>query len=466
MSFLGVDLGTSFLKGAVLDLERRTLLHIRRKPFPEAVAAEDPLCCEFDPKAILFAFRSLIDELAPLAPDCEGIVLCAQMHALVLMNQNHEAVSNCLTWRDERASKPRPRGSGSYFDAMVSQITPRERRQLGNELEPARPLCFLFWFKEQGRLAPGLVPASLPDFVISALAGDATGVDSTHASAYGAFNLESLDWHHELIRHLGLDQLHWPAIRKQGGIAGYLKVGFKSVPCYAPVGDAQAALVGSLLSAEELSVNIATGAQVSRLTGRLQLGDYQTRPYFDGKFINTLSYPPGGRALDVLVGLLTELASAQNVPLPDPWTHIAYAVKSVPETELAINLNFFSRSEGHGGEIGNVRADNLTIGHLFRAAFQSMGESYYSCALKLWPEKSWRNLVFSGGLACKIQALRDEVQRRFASNYRMTPNTEDTLFGLLILAAVFSGRAQSVEQISAELRATFAHTESRTDSRP
>jgi len=458
MSFLGVDLGTSFLKGAVLNVASHKLEQVRRKPFPEPLSKGDPLRCEFDPNAILSAFRALIDELAPLAPDCEGIVLCTQMHGLVLMNERRHAVSNCLTWRDQRAMTQHPSGSGSYFDAILKQTTPQELRQLGNELEPARPLCFLFWYKEQGTLVPGSTPASLADFVISAISGDAPGVDATNASAYGAFNLETSDWHHGLISKLGLGHLEWPRIRKQGEVAGYLRVGPRLVPCYAPVGDAQAALVGSLLSSEELSLNIATGAQVSRLTDQLGLGGYQTRPYFDGQFLNTFSYPPAGSALNALIGLLTELAREQRVTLVDPWQHIIAAVDKVTDTDLAVDLNFCPSPAGGCGKIDKIRSENLRIGHLFRAAFRGMADSYYGCALRLCPQKNWNNLVLSGGLACKIQALRDEIQKRFATDYRLTPQSEDTLFGLLILASVFSGRTSSVKQLSNELRASLKHT--------
>lgn len=444
MSFLGIDLGTSFIKGAVLNLERRQLEHVIRIPFPEPVATGDPLRCEFEPEAVLAAFRKLMDCLAPLAPDCEGVVMCTQMHGLILMNERREAVSNCITWRDQRALAPHPSGSGTYFDAILARTTESERKQLGNELEPARPLCFLFWLKEQGELSPGLIPASLPDFILSTLCGADPGVDATNGSSYGAFNLETSDWHHQVIRELGLDQLCWPKLRKQSEVAGYLKVGSKSVQCYTPVGDAQAALVGTLLRTEELSLNIATGAQVSRLRSDLQLGGYQTRPYFDGKFLNTFSEPPAGRALNVLVRLLSEFSAAQNIPLADPWAYIGEEVAKVKETDVEFDLNLFAGQQNGAGRIAHIRADNLTVGHLFRAAFRDMAERYYRCAVKLWPERAWKTLVFSGGLACKMEALRQEIEKRFETRYRLTPQTEDTLFGLLILATVCSGRAKSL----------------------
>lgn len=463
MSFIGIDLGTSFIKGAALDLDSRQLQQVRRIPFPDPLASEGPLHCEFDPDEVVAAVRKLINELAPYASDCEGIVMCSQMHGMVLMNERGETKSNCLSWRDQRATTPHPSGSGSYFDQILRLISPNQQRQLGNELDPGRPLCFLFWFAEQGRLEPELIPVSMPDFVLSVLCDSAPQVESTNASAYAALNLETLDWHHEVIEELGLDHLCWPALRKHGEVVGHLTIGGTRVPCYTPVGDYQCALAGALLSEEELSLNIATGSQVSRMTTRLTMGDYQTRPFFGEKFVNTFTYPPGGRSLNVVVDLLTELAVAEGVDLRAPWATIAQAVREVKDTDLVVDLSFFPTPLGNRGRIANIREDNLTLGHLFRGAFKNMADCFYDCAIRLWPEKSWKRVVFSGGLASKLEVLREVIQERFRTDYRLTPFTEDTLFGLLILASVFSGKAGSVEEVSKQVaQAIREHNRSQT----
>jgi len=454
MSFIGIDLGTSFIKGAVLDLESRQLQYVHRTSFPDPLVSAGPLLCEFDPEAIVTAARTLIHRLAPHAPDCEGLVMCSQMHGMVLMDDRRKIMSHCVTWRDQRAKMPHPSGSGSFFDVILRRISPEQRRQLGNEQDVGRPVSFLFWLAEQGKLQPGLTPVSMPDFVLSALCDSTPGVETTNAGAYGALNLETLNWHHEMIAELGLDGLRWPELRTHGEVVGHLDIGGKRMPCYTPVGDYQCALVGALFNEDEISLNIATGSQVSRMTTTLTLGDYQTRPFFDGKFLNTFTYPPGGRSLDIIVDLLSELAAAQGVNLPDPWSSIMQAVSEVTDTDLDVDLSFFPTPHGDRGRISNIRDDNLTLGHLFRAAFKNMADSFYDCALRLWPERSWKSLVFSGGLACKLEVLRQTIQRRFATDYRITPLAEETLFGLLILASVFSGRAKSVAELTHQLRGT------------
>lgn len=456
MVFLGIDLGTSFIKGAVLNLEARRLEHVQRASFPPPLAHPNPLFCECDPAALLNAIRELIGTLAAHAADCAGIVVSTQMHGMVLVNQRGEAQSNCITWRDQRALMPHPSGEGSYLEVLSRRLSPRQVLQLGNELDPGRPICYLFWLKEQGMLPPGLTPASLADFVLSTLCGAPLGTDVTNAAAYSAFNLESQTWHDEVIRTLGLHQVRWPVLRRQNEVLGHLSINGRSIPVYPPVGDYQCALAGALVSAEELSLNISTGSQISRMMPGFVPGDYQTRPYFDGRFLNVFTGLPGGRSLNVLVDLLAELPKAQGADLSDPWGYIAQAAAAAPDGGLAVDLSFFGPLRPGQGQITNIRGTNLTVGQLFRAAFQHMVEMNFQHALRIWPEKGWKNLLFSGGLACKLEVLRASFQKRFASPFRIAPVEEDVLFGLLLLASVFSGRAASVEELSQELRRAFA----------
>jgi sugar (pentulose or hexulose) kinase len=457
MSFIGIDLGTTFLKAAVLNLRTRCLEQVRRTPFPNRCANPNPLLWEFDAFAIVNAVSSLLEEIAPYAPDCEGVVMSSQMHGLVLTDDAGAPQSPCVNWRDRRALTPDPKRQGScYFDEIMRRVDARQRRQLGNELQPERPVCTLFWLAEQGKLRPGLTPVSMPDFVIARLCQAAPGVEATHAGGYGALNLETMDWHRDVIEELGLGNLKWPRIRSFGERAGHLQVGTRRVPCYAPLGDYQCSMAGVLLGADEISLNISTGAQVSRRTRRLSLGEYQSRPFFDGEFLNTFSYPPGGRALDVLVDLLLELPAAQHVKVADPWGYLAQAAEQAAATDLKVNLDLFCGTAESRGTISNIRDDNFSAGHLFRAALNDLAERYHDCAQRLYPDGGWKNVVFSGGVASHLKVLRDIVQKRFGTGYRLPPLPEDALFGLLILALVLSGQAPSVNQATLEMAAHVA----------
>jgi sugar (pentulose or hexulose) kinase len=180
-------------------------------------------------------------------------------------------------------------------------------------------------------------------------------------------------------------------------------------------------------------------------------GPYETRPYFDGEYLQAITRIPAGRALNALVALLTELAQAEGYSIHDPWATIAAAVEATPQTDMHMDISFFASPVGERGEMTNLSEENMQVGHLFRAAFQAMARNYKLCAERLAPPQPWARLVFSGGLAQRFQSLRAEIATRFDLPYRLCPTSEDTLLGLLALARVAAGDAPTVAASVAQL---------------
>lgn len=447
MSLIGIDLGTSFIKAGILDLDTLQLKQVQRVPFPDPLPGCPPLHREFEPAAVITAVRGVLHEIAPYAQDCQGIVMCTQMHGVVFTTETGEPRSNLTTWQDQRVLMPHPSGDGTYLDVLKARLNPTDIQQLGNELRPGLPIGLFFWMAEQGQLPDeGLIPAALSDFVVAHLCSTPPVTETTNAMAHGLLNLETMDWHHGVIAKLGLGQLHLPEIKPCGAVVGYLPWEGRQLPCYTPIGDYQCAILGALLNDDELSLNISTGSQVSLLKARVEFGDFQTRPFFDGRFSITVTHIPAGRALNALVRLLSELAVAQAIELADPWPYIAHAAAEVTQPRMRANLAFYSSACGDEGELTRLQEGELTVGHLFRAAFENMADNYLACARRLSPDQSWNRLVFSGGLVQKIDLLRQIICDRFQVNYRVSPAQEDTLLGLLALGLAFTGRTSTVAE--------------------
>ena len=449
MSFIAIDIGTSFMKGAVLDLAQMQLQHIHREPIPAGINGLEPLMHEIDPAALVEAVRKLITKLVRQAGQCQGLVMCSQMHGMVLMDDANHAVTNVIPWLDQRASTPCPAQEGTVFDAMMTRLDQRDVTELGNGLRAGLPVGTLYWYKLHERFpANAHTAASLPEFVLSQLCqGRAPlGMEPTYAHGQGVFSMATRAWHQPVIKQLELDFLAWPVIRSLAEPVGMLQIEGQEFPCYPPVGDHQCALAGAFLRAGELSLNVSTGSQVSLVTPTFQPGVYETRPYFDDQFLNTFVKIPAGRALDVLVNLLSELARLNGAAVDEPWPLIEAAASAVADTDLQINLAFFDSLSGNEGSIHHIREDNFSVGHLFRAAFQNMAANYNLYAQRLSPDKQWRNLVFSGGLAQKLPLLRQIILAQLPGDYRLCASTEDTLLGLLSLALFCSGKANSVSE--------------------
>lgn len=225
------------------------------------------------------------------------------------------------------------------------------------------------------------------------------------------------------------------------------------LPVFAPVGDYHCSQAGALLEDGEISINISTGSAVIQLARGCEFGEFQTRPWFDGRFLKTITHIPAGRALNALVRLLSELAEAQGVALRDPWEYIVAQAAEAPPSSLRVNPAFYFSAMGDRGSITDAREENLRVGPLFRAAFEGMADNYAQCATRISPARDWSRLVFSGGLALKTPLLRRLICDRLGAEHRLAISDEDTLLGLLALALAFSGKTSSVAAAMARLRA-------------
>jgi sugar (pentulose or hexulose) kinase len=192
--------------------------------------------------------------------------------------------------------------------------------------------------------------------------------------------------------------------------------------------------VGVGLREDEVSVNCSTGSQVSRIAVTFEPGDFQVRPWFGGRLINTVTHLPAGRSLNVLVDLLTGLARAEGKELTSVWDTIAAQAAKEPPEELDVDLAFFSGPMGDHGHIRRITTENLNVGSLFRAAFRNMAENYRACADRVSVGRPWSRAVLSGGLTNKLAVLREMIAARLQTPIRESQETEEVFLGLLRLA--------------------------------
>ncbi len=429
MSYVGVDVGASFVKVALLDPVAGTLVTRSRRPFPSLVCDRVLGAREGDADAIVAQVRSAIEEAAEGADAVDGVVVCGQMHGVVLTTPEGRAISPFISWQDQRAA-------GDVF-AEVQHRLGDAILATGNELRVGSPVTVLHALRRAGELPDGAIPASLPDFVISALAGHAVRSHPTNAAAHGAWDVANARWHDGTIGELGLDRLRWPDAAADAEVVAHVSIAGREVPVLAALGDQQAALLGVALTPDEVSVNAATGSQVSAIARTPDAGAWQVRPYVDGCFLRTVTHLPAGRALNVLVRLVAELAP--DLAEDAVWARIAAAAERATGTRLEVNPAFFEAAVGFPGSITGISEDGFSVGHLFRATFDRMARNYAEAARRIGVDPARRRVVLSGGLVQRMPPLQEAIVARFAAGTRHEPDLDATLRGLLALARVHRG---------------------------
>lgn len=433
-SYIGVDVGSSSIKGGVLDLEHQQVHSIRSRPFPSPLPNRPATWFEVDADQIVTETRILLSELLDASPQASGVVFSCQMGGVLLVDESGNALTPYLSWRDQRTTAPASASSSvSVFEELQRRTTPDDRIAIGNELRPGSAASLLYWLNRTSSWPSARARVvTLGDFVTSRLYGGTPQIDPT--MALGLLDLRSRQFYLDWLHRLGCQEVLWPELTDSLTCIGEIDINGRTLNCYPAVGDHQTALLGARLQPGELSLNISTGSQVSMVTVSPELGDYQTRPYFNGQYLNTITHLPAGRSLNALLELLTELATAEGITLRDPWATISAATERVRTTDLQANLSFFAGSMGDHGRLDNVRLENLNVGSLFVASFLNMADNYAICAKRLTNGRPWQQVVLSGGLPQKLPRLREILAERFPGPLRSPQIVEEALEGLLQLA--------------------------------
>ena len=437
MTALGIDIGSTSIKGAVLHPAQGTgavVGPVEKAPFPQPAGNLPAGWFEIDPQAVLHATRGVLEALIRLAPDADRLYLCGQMGGAVLCDSTGQPLTRYLSWRDQRTTTTVPGGTSllnQTFHALADLLP-----ALGNELKPGSTSLLLHWLARTQTLPASSHPATIGDAVAAMLCGTAPRLHPT--MAIGLLNLEQGGWHHEMLRRLNLHTLRWPAPADLTTPIGHTQVAGRALAVHAVVGDQQCALFGAGLQPGELSLNASTGAQVSRLVERCGTVAHQTRHYLNGLLLETITHIPAGRSLHALVDLLTELSRAQGLPTGNPWQTITRlaADSRADAGGLQADIALFPSAVGDTGALTGLRIENLTAGNLLVAATRNLADNLARCADRLSPAHPWNHIRLSGGLSRDLPLLKDLLQARFPSATLVeSTQEEETLAGLARIAA-------------------------------
>lgn len=449
MKYIAIDLGTSFIKGALVDPTSMQIDAIVRRPTPPRIAERPADVVELDPLLILDRTSELIVELHTHQPDVRGILLCGQMGGLILCDTENQPVTPYISWLDRRADRS-TQTQASVFQNVRERIGNRAASVLGNELRSGLVLSLLEALKQSGdlKLASELIPMTLPDFIAARL-GNGTAV-TEFTNAAGAISIESRSYPTDVFHDLDVQMLNWPSlVDYRHRIGEFVAAPSSRIPVYAATGDHQTSLVGTMLRPDELSINISTGSQISMIASTAAPGDFQLRPFFDGTWLKTITSIPAGRALTAVMNLLTELRGGQ--PTPEDWDAFLAAASTIDESSVDVSLALFPGAFEPPGHFSRLDEQNLNVAQLARGCLEQMARQYQSLAERLGIGSA-RRIAFSGGLASRSELLRNLIERRLNLPFRLAPSGEDALMGLCVLGRVISGLDQSISEaiVSAE----------------
>jgi xylulokinase len=227
---IGIDVGTSSLKGVVVD-ERGMVVGSASRAYP--VSRPQPGWSEQDPEDWVVAARSMLDELG--GDTVAGIGLTGQMHGLVALDSERRPLRPAILWNDGR-SQPQA-------DAVQRRLgVPRLVELCGNRVLAGFTAPKLAWMAEHepelfGRIAHVLLPK---DYVRLSLTGE-LATDMSDASGTVLLDVGRRSWSTALAREFDVDVAWLPPVLESGAVSGVTGDG---VPVAAGAGDQAAGALG------------------------------------------------------------------------------------------------------------------------------------------------------------------------------------------------------------------------------
>ncbi|GHT78009.1 xylulokinase [Spirochaetia bacterium] len=263
---LGIDLGTSSIKGILLDSERGetdAAARVQEVRLPKTGWAEQ------DPDSWWQLTCELLEELKTRHREAfrqiGAVGFSGQMHGLVPVDKQLKPLRPAMLWLDQRAV--------SETDIINELIKKNNWAPLiQNRVSAGFALPSLVWLKQfEPEVFKEIHYVLQPkDFIRMKMTGIA-GVDYSDASATGAFSVKDRDWAWPLLRALEIPERLFPAPGESTAVAGYVTpecAGETGLPRGIPVvygsGDQMAQSIGNGAVTEGLVIaNIGTGGQIA-----------------------------------------------------------------------------------------------------------------------------------------------------------------------------------------------------------
>lgn len=392
MAYIGLDLGSTYTKAALLENGR--VICEKRLASPPRLNG-DPDRYEMDAQLYFEQMLSLLEEFSD--SDTQGILISTQMHGWVLTDEAFHPLTPYVSWQDRIGAK--------HLSSIARLLAPQDVEPAGVPLKPNLALCSLMGRMMEGfRLRPGTRLCTLGGYLIGRLTGRHL-CHMTNAAPTGLADVRKGGWNLPLVHKSGLDELILPQIVSNLSPAGT----WKGIPVYPDLGDQQVCAAGAELETDTcLHVSVGTAGLIGILTSEWGHGPFENRPWIQsGCYLRTVSGLPGGRNV---AALKDEAAAALSPDImeDDVWQMMT-----------------------------TLRADHLPAQAnewpaRIESFYQDMGVRYRQASDGM--ERSITRLSFSGGCAAKNPELRRKLTEAFDSAASSSQD-HDVMLGFLAIIA-------------------------------
>ena len=258
--YLGIDLGTSVIKGLAIDDAGRILASFSKET---PLISRQPDWTEQSPEFWWSSTLEIINLLATKIDftQVKGLGLSGQMHGLVAYGNDFQVLRRAIIWMDQRSSKE--------VNQILKTLKNKLYQTTGNPVFTGFLLPSLLWLKKhEPELYKKIARISSPkDYLAYKLTGNLSS-EPTDALATAAFDYHKNNWSQKILRSFKLKTAIFPEIKPTltpygtitDKVAKITKLP-QGIPVYGASDQAMSALGTGLVQPGQASVALSTGGQ-------------------------------------------------------------------------------------------------------------------------------------------------------------------------------------------------------------
>jgi len=443
MKYLALDLGSSFVKAAILDTKKE-IIHSRQKiPSLPKLPGEETRY-EIDSELLWGQVKKMIDGYIEFQGMPDGILLSTQMHGFVLTDNAGLPVSHYISWQDNRSLENYE--GQSWYTHLDRLISREDMANTGLTLKPNLGICKLYPLVQENVIPPGSHLSTLGSYIIRRLTGNNI-CHITNAAPMGLVDILHKAWDWPLIEKIGCHNIQFPEITAEFSPCGMYSYCGADIPVYPDMGDHQACILGSLVQpGKDVNINIGTAGLIGIVTEGFCPGAYgEIRPLNGNLYIKTVRGLFGGRDMDVLVGFLEDCINritGIQIHSEEIWKalHTLQSNNYMTESSLCINNGFYTN-----GTIEKINYTNFSLASLIAELYSSAAKDYASALKRIDPLVKVKHIVFSGGAAQQNFPLMRRISNEIGCTWECSPVSDEAMLGLYRVALVCSGQYKEIQ---------------------
>ena len=428
---VGIDIGTTTISAAVIDLENRAQVEVFSVPHNSCI--DRSIFSEKSVSVIMDKAERVLDFIYKSYTGIVSIGVTGQMHGILYLNNEGEAVSGLINWQDKRGDIP-------IKDSMTA--CQRIKHITGENIATGYGIATHYYNLLKGLVSQNAVGfCSIMDYFAMRLCHIKKPITHTSvAASFGLFDVKKECFMLDKLALLGIDEDFLPKVVASNEIVGR----WNDIPICIAIGDNQASFLGSVKNnRESVLVNIGTGSQISAVGEIENLGEgIEYRPFMNGELLICGSALCGGSAYAMIEEFFrsyTAFAGLGDLSQYGVINALAERAYASGENTLSVDTSFCgTRTDPmRRGSIENIEINNFTPSALILGVINGMCDELYNLYLEGQLKKS--HIVASGGAIRKNNILRKVLEDKFGMTVSVNSVKEEAATGAALFSAYSIG---------------------------